>query len=70
MCIERGGGRMEGDGRGTQAEFVAGDEDIVVGGAAAFGSDDVGEVGFSDFIDDPNKAFVPAGFVVFWGRIL
>lgn len=37
----------------------------MVGCAAAFGGDDVGVVGFCDFVDDADEAFRPAGFVVF-----
>lgn len=52
---------MGGDGCGGGVEGVAGDEDVVVGGAAAFGGDDVGVVGGCDFVDDADHVFVPVG---------
>lgn len=70
MGFERGVSGVDGDGGGAWAKFVAGDKDVVVGGAAAFGGDDVGEVGFCDFIDNTDEAFVPARFVIVWGSFL
>ncbi len=46
---------------------MAGDEDVLVGGAAAFGGYYVGVVCFCDFVYDAYETFLPAGFVVFWG---
>ena len=43
---------------------MAGNEDVVVRGAAAFGGDDVGVVGGGDFVDNADKAFGPVGVVV------
>ena len=45
---------------------MAVDEDVLVGGAAAFGGDDVREVRGGDFVDDADHGFGPGGVVVFW----
>lgn len=44
---------------------MAVDEDVVVGGAPAFGGDDVCEVGGGDFVDDADHGFGPGRVAVF-----
>ena len=59
MCFERavaGGRRDDGSAWG---EGVAGYEDVCVGGTAAFGGDDLCEVGRGDFVDGADEAFGP-----------
>ena len=72
MRFERPRSGVGGDGRSAGGELVAGNEDIVVGGATAFGGDDVGVVRRRDFVDDADEAFGPlgvvVGFVLFWSR--
>lgn len=64
---EEGWGRgVHGDGVGGGEERVAGDDDVLVGGTAAFGGDDVVEVGWGELVDDADQRFVPAVFVVVW----
>ena len=65
MRFERGARGMGRDGGDARRELVAGDEDIMVGSTAAFGGYDVGVVRFCDFVDAADKAFGPAGFMVF-----
>ena len=72
MCFE---GRWSGEswwyGGCAGGQDMAVDEDVLVSGAAAFGRDDVGEVGEGDFVDDADHGFGPGGVVVggaFCGR--
>ena len=55
------GGRVWDGGHGgaVRGERVAGDEDVLVAGAAAFGRDDVRVVGGRDFVDDADEAVGP-----------
>lgn len=74
--VGREGGREERvrfEGRGVGffghsgaavVESVAIDQDIMVGGAAAFSRDDMGVVGGCHFVNDADHAFFPAVFVV------
>ena len=66
MRFEGLGFWVRGDCWGGVWEWVAGDEDVVVGGAAAFGGDYVGVVGGGDFVDDAHHAFGPVGIRVGW----
>lgn len=61
MGFEGRGGGVGGDCVLGGGEGVAGDEDVLVGGAAAFGGENVGEVWGGDFVDDAYEAFVPMG---------
>lgn len=63
--FEGWGRGVGGNERGVGGQGVAVDEDVVVGGAPAFGGDDVGEVGGGDFVDDADHGFGPGGVVVF-----
>ena len=47
------------DGGGGRRQRVTCDEDVMVGGAAAFGGDDVRVVVGRDFVDDAHEAFGP-----------
>ena len=64
MRFEGRCGGVFGNGGGAGGELVAVDEDVLVGGAAAFSGDDVGVVCESDFIYDADKTFGPARAVV------
>ena len=66
MGDERGRGGVDGHGGGGGGEGVAFYEDILVGGAAAFGGYYVRVVGGCYFVDYADETFVPAGFVVVW----
>lgn len=68
MCQKGCCGRMLGYLSRASREGVAGDGYVVVGGAAAFGGDDVCVVLGPDFVDDADEAVGPAVFVV--GRLL
>lgn len=59
--FEGGGGGYGGDGGEGGGQGVAGYEDVLVGGAAAFGGEDVGEVAGGDFVDDADETFGPVG---------
>lgn len=64
MCFERCGAGCRVDDLRSSGQLVACDNDVLVAGAAAFGSDDGCVVCFGDFVDDADEAFVPAFFVV------
>ncbi len=66
MRFEGFGGGKGGHDGGGGGEGVACYEDVLVGGAAAFGGYYVGEVGGCYFVDYADETFVPAGFVVGW----
>lgn len=60
-------GRVGRDGCGGGGEGMAGREDVLVAGAAAFGGDDLGVVRGCDFVDNAYEAFVPVRVLV--GRV-
>ncbi len=69
MGFEGVGGGMFGYGGLVLRYFVALDEDVLVGGTAAFGGYYVREIFLGDFVNDAYEAFLPAVFVIFgrWG---
>ena len=60
-----GGGEF-GDCVFVVRELVAVDEDVLVGGASAFGGYYVGIILFCYFVDDAHETFLPPVLVVFW----
>lgn len=67
MGFERLGARFGRDGGGRRRQRMAGDEDVVVCGAATFCGDDMGVVFGGDLVDDAYEAFVPVGILLLCG---
>ena len=65
MGFEWLGGGGVGDGRGAGSKLVAIYEHVLIGCAAAFGSDNMCVVWKGDFVDNADKAFGPVRVVVF-----